>query len=127
MRPNHKPLSNRNINKNISKMQNNNQGRVNQLGGVFVNGRPLPLETRQQIVSMASSGIRSCIISRQLRVSHGCVSKILISRNRDNQTWRLWWLTQKEKFCDSRNERKNFGLPAAGSRGLGNSRFFDQK
>ena len=58
-------------------MQNNNQGRVNQLGGVFVNGRPLPLETRQQIVSMASSGIRSCIISRQLRVSHGCVSKIL--------------------------------------------------
>ena len=58
-------------------MQNNTQGRVNQLGGVFVNGRPLPLETRQQIVSMASSGIRSCIISRQLRVSHGCVSKIL--------------------------------------------------
>ena len=55
----------------------NNQGRVNQLGGVFVNGRPLPIEVRQQIVNMAASGIRSCVISRELRVSHGCVSKIL--------------------------------------------------
>ena len=55
----------------------NQTGKVNQLGGVFVNGRPLPLQIRQQIVEMAASGIRSCIISRQLRVSHGCVSKIL--------------------------------------------------
>jgi transposase len=57
-------------------MQNQN-GKVNQLGGVFVNGRPLPVEVRQRIVEMASMGIRSCIISRDLRVSHGCVSKIL--------------------------------------------------
>ena len=55
----------------------NTTGKMNQLGGVFVNGRPLPLETRQQIVDMAAMGIRSCVISRQLRVSHGCVSKIL--------------------------------------------------
>ncbi|KAG9509446.1 Protein gooseberry-neuro, partial [Fragariocoptes setiger] len=53
------------------------QGRVNQLGGLFINGRPLPHQIRWRIVEMAAAGIRPCVISRNLKVSHGCVSKIL--------------------------------------------------
>ncbi len=37
----------------------------------------MPSSIRMQIIEMAAQGTRPCVISRKLRVSHGCVSKIL--------------------------------------------------
>lgn len=42
-----------------------------------MNGRPLPEEIRQLIVTLSEKGTRPCDISKKLKVSHGCVSKIL--------------------------------------------------
>ena len=46
-----------------------------------MNGKPLPNSVRQRIIEMAELGIRPCDISRQLKVSHGCISKLLSKYN----------------------------------------------
>ncbi|XP_031569070.1 paired box protein Pax-3-B-like [Actinia tenebrosa] len=51
--------------------------RVNQLGGRYVNGKPLPQDIRMQILQFARLGVRPCDISRQMKITHGCISKLL--------------------------------------------------
>ncbi|XP_061174619.1 paired box protein Pax-5-like [Saccostrea echinata] len=47
------------------------------MGGSYVNGKALPESVRRQIVEMSLNNVRACDIAKQLKVSHGCVSKLL--------------------------------------------------
>ncbi|CAF1599021.1 unnamed protein product, partial [Adineta ricciae] len=56
---------------------NSAYGEVNQLGGVFVNGRPPSTSIRLRIVEMINSRLRPCEFNRRFEVSHSCIDKIL--------------------------------------------------
>ncbi|XP_030918842.1 paired box protein Pax-7, partial [Geospiza fortis] len=79
------------------------QGRVNQLGGVFINGRPLPNHIRHKIVEMAHHGIRPCGISRQSRVATPDVEKKIEEYKRENPgmfSWEIRDRLLKDGHCD---------------------------
>uniref|UniRef100_A0A1I7XM59 Paired domain-containing protein n=1 Tax=Heterorhabditis bacteriophora TaxID=37862 RepID=A0A1I7XM59_HETBA len=81
-------------------------GEVNQLGGIFVNGRPLPMTMRMRIIEMAHRGIRPCDISRQLRISHGCVVehiRLLKCRDPGLFAWEIRDKLVENGVCDRAN------------------------
>ncbi|TMS37915.1 hypothetical protein L596_004751 [Steinernema carpocapsae] len=55
---------------------------TNLYGRPYCPGRPLSMEERTQIIELHNQGMKVNAISKQLCISHGCVSKI-ISRFRD--------------------------------------------
>ena len=61
----------------VSNVFNAGDGRRNQLGGMYVSGKPLSRELRSRIINLSCLGLRQCDISRQLKVTHGCISKLL--------------------------------------------------
>ena len=47
------------------------------MGGIFKCSKPIPKEVREKIVKLAVQGVRVNQISRHLKITHGCVSRIL--------------------------------------------------
>ncbi|XP_067056237.1 paired box protein Pax-3-B-like [Acropora muricata] len=91
-------------------------GKLNQLGGVFVNGKPLPNSVRQKIIEMAELGIRPCDISRQLKVSHGCISKLLSKYNDTGsfQPGRAQRKTSRDVSSEVKNKIEEYRRTAPG-------------
>ena len=50
---------------------------VNQLGGIFKHAKPLPEEVRQKIVHLDAQGVEPWQISRELKIDHKSIYKIL--------------------------------------------------
>lgn len=44
---------------------------------MYVSGKPFSRELRSRIINLSCLGLRQCDISRQLKVTHGCISKLL--------------------------------------------------
>uniref|UniRef100_A0A8C3G2A5 Paired domain-containing protein n=1 Tax=Cyclopterus lumpus TaxID=8103 RepID=A0A8C3G2A5_CYCLU len=75
LEPELQPTPSRN---HVDPLRSSGYGGVNQLGGAFINGRPLPNVMRQHRGARATVCARPCEISHHIRVSHGCVIKMTL-------------------------------------------------
>ena len=53
------------------------QRKTNKNGGTYLNGKPLDIEKREEIIRQHNDGVRVTEIGRNLKISHGVVSKIV--------------------------------------------------
>lgn len=81
--------------------------RVNQLGGRYVNGKPLPFEIRMQILYCARNGVRPCDISRQMKITHGCISKLLAKFKRTGSMAPGSVIPVKQAFLELKRNSEN--------------------
>lgn len=81
-----------------------------------MNGKPLPNSVRQKIIEMAELGIRPCDISRQLKVSHGCISKLLSKYNDTGsfQPGRAQRKTSRDVSSEVKNKIEEYRRTAPG-------------
>ena len=73
----------------------------NQLGGTFINGKPLSREKRRRIIELALLGFRASDISKRLKVTHGCISKMLTKYKKTGSIDTPRTLQEKERFMMS--------------------------
>lgn len=79
------------------------QLKTNKNGGNYVSGKPLPLEVREEIIRQHQAGFRVTQIGRNLKISHGAVSKILRNYQQTQSA-----LPKIVSFCYSYNSRVIF-------------------